>query len=124
VISSDWKTKPFEQPVTGAWDQSIPRSDLPKMLLGFLPRAVEENWFVYADGPDAHGNSTLHKYCSWTGDKIIEANFAIELDDGEFAERDTHFTTITWKSSNSLTEEEAKDTTKEVCNWCMDIKLP
>jgi hypothetical protein len=125
VISSNWKTNPFEQPVTGTWDQSIPREELPKILVGFLPGPMDDKWFVYADGPDAQGNGTLHMHRSWTGDKIIQANFAITLDgDGKFAERDAHFTSITWESSGGLTEAEAKDMAKEVCNWCMDVKLP
>ena len=127
VTSSDKTTKPFEKPATAAWDQPIPHSELPRLTLGFLPGAMEDKWFVYADGPDPQGNGILHMHRSWTGYKEIEATFRFELDeDGKSAEKDARFTTISWETSKKvvLEEEEAKNTAKEVCNWCMGIKLP
>jgi hypothetical protein len=129
VTATNWKTHPFEKPVTSNWNQLIPRGELPKLLNGFQPTAMEDKWFVYADGPDAQGNAILHMYRSWTGFKMAEVKLVIELDeDGEFAEKDPYFTEITWESDaeriKGQTEEQAKTMAKEVCNWCMDVELP
>jgi hypothetical protein len=129
VTANDWQTKSFEQAKTALWDQSIPYSELPKVLLGFQPKEMEDKWFVYTDGPDAQGNGAMHMHRSWTGHKIVEAKFLVKMtDDGKVKEEDVHFTDITWESSGSITnemnEERAKQTAKQVCNWCMDIKLP
>jgi hypothetical protein len=99
------------------------------LLNGFQPTAMEDKWFVYADGPDAQGNAILHMYRSWTGFKMAELKLVIELDEaGEFAEKDSYFTEITWESDTERmkgqTEEKAKTMVKEVCKWCMDIQLP
>lgn len=129
VTAENWKTHPFEKPVTAKWNQSIPRAELPKLLHGFQPTAMEDKWFVYADGPDTQGNAILHMYRSWTGFKMAEVKLVIELDeDGKLAEKDAFFTEITWESDperlREKTEEEAKTMVKEVCNWCMDVQLP
>jgi hypothetical protein len=121
---------PFQKPVTSIWDQVIPRNDLPKLLNGFVPTAMEDKWFVYAEGPDAQGNALLHMHRSWTGYKMAEVKLAIELDkDGKFAERDAHFTEVTWETDDDRyrggqTEGGAKSMVVEVCNWCLGAKLP
>jgi hypothetical protein len=129
VTAKDWKTHPFKKPVTSKWDQSIPRTELPKLLNGFQPTAMEDKWFVYADGPDAQGNAILHMYRSWTGFKVVELKLVVELNkDGEIGENDPYFTEITWESEakriNGQREENAKTTAKGVCNWCMNVRFP
>ncbi|KAF2492569.1 hypothetical protein BU16DRAFT_563881 [Lophium mytilinum] len=130
VTNSEWKqTHPFEKPVTSKWNQPIPRAMLPKLLNGFQPSAMEDKWFVYADGPDAEGNAVLHMHRSWTGFKIVEAKFVIQLDeDGGLKEEDACFTEIVWESDSERirghTDEKAKETVKGVCNWCMGVQLP
>lgn len=128
ATASDFETKPFELPVTASWDQEIPYSELPKLLLGVLPREMEDRWFIYADGPDAQGNGAIHMYRSWTGYKNFEAKVLMKMDDDGEVKEDIHFTEITWESDSSrldgMTEEGAKEMAKAVCNSCMDIKLP
>ena len=128
VVASDWQTKPFEQPMTASWDQSIPSSELPKLLLGFLPGAMEDKWFVYTDEPDAQGHGAVHLHRSWTGYKNIEAKFLVKMDGDGKVEGEAKFTEITWETTQSIvaemTEEKAKQVVKDVCNWCMDIQLP
>lgn len=125
-----WKKDPFEQQATASWDQAIPSSVLPKLLLGFHPEAMEDKWFVYTDRPDAGGTGAIHLHRSWTGFKIVEAKFVVKIDGiGAFrADEDAQFTEITWESSSSRwgdpSEENAKQTVKNVCGWCMDVKLP
>ena len=129
TTASDWQNTSFEQPMTAVWDPLVPYSELPKLLLGFKPRAMEDKWFVYTDGPDAQGNSVIHMHRSWTGYKNIEARFLVKKDDdGNVMEEDAYFTEIMWESSNAkvqgLTEDTAKERAKEVFKWCMDVRLP
>jgi hypothetical protein len=128
VQSPEWKTSGFETPVTSTWNIQIPRTELPKLINGFLPREMEDKWFVYADGPDAEGNAVVHMFRSWTGHKMAELKIKVPLDDdGEFIEEDSKITEITWESSEerhkSQTEEGAKAMARQVCNWVLDVKL-
>ncbi|KAJ9610456.1 hypothetical protein H2200_005233 [Cladophialophora chaetospira] len=124
VTSKDQKTKPIEKPATAAWDQLIPHPEIPKLLLGFQPRAMEDKWFVYTDGPDAQGNGVVHMFRSWTGMKMIEARFTVRLDDdGEVAKQDARFTELVWETAHGLTEDEAVDMARGVCEWCMGMRM-
>ena len=129
TTATDWNTKPFQQPVTASWDQPIPYPELSNLLLGVLPRDMDDRWFIYVDGADAQGNGVLHMYRSWTGFKNFEAKFVMMMDgNGEVRREDGRFTEITWESDrsrlNGVTEEDAKEMVKGVCNSIMDINLP
>lgn len=100
VQSPEWKTSSFETPVTSTWNISIPRTEVPKLINGFLPRAMEDKWVVYADGPDAQGNAVVHMFRSWTRHKMAELKIKVPLDeDGEFMEEDLEITEIMWESN-------------------------
>jgi hypothetical protein len=128
ATAGDRQTEPFQKPVTSTWDQVIQRDDLPNILNGFVPEAMEDKWFIYAEGPDEQGNALLHMYRSWTGYKAAEVKLAIDLDkDGKFAQRDAHFTAVTWEADNvrhvGQTEGKAKSMVVQVCNWCLGAKI-
>ena len=123
VTSAGRKLKPFDKPATATWDQVIPQLELPKLLLGFQPRAMEGKWVVYVDGPDAQGKGIVHMHRSWTGMKMFEARFSGQVDEDGKAVEDARFTEITWESSHGVVEEKAKQWTREVCGWCMDMKM-
>jgi hypothetical protein len=126
--SPEWETSAFETPVTSTWNIRIPRTELPKLINGFVPRAMEDKWFVYADGPDAQGNAVVHMFRSWTRHKMAELKIKVPLDeDGEFMEEDSKITGIMWESNQerrtNQTEEGAKAMAREVCNWVLDVNL-
>ena len=129
ATASDFGTKPFQLPVTASWDQELPYSELSKLLLGALPSDMDDRWFIYADGPDAHGNGVIHMYRSWTGFKNFEAKFLVTVDEnGKVKEEGGRFTEITWESDssrlNGIAEDGAKEMVKGVCNSLMEIELP
>lgn len=136
TTSSDWKTKPFQTPMAAAWDRSIPRSELRKLLQGFKPDAMEDKWFVYADGPDEQrGDVVVHMHRSWTGYKMVELRLEVEKEldggveekegEGEAeAEEGCGITEITWEAANGVTEEEAREIAKGVCVWCLGARIP
>jgi len=70
VGGSEWKTAPFQKPIVSAWNTAIPHTELKKLLNGFRLQAMEDKWFVYADGPDAQGDAVVHMplcICSTSG---------------------------------------------------------
>jgi len=118
----------FLTPVVSTWDVPIPHAEFSKLINGFRPRAMEDKWLVYADGPDAQGNAFVYMARSWTGHKMAELKIKVPVDeDGEFAEEDSKITEITWESNperrKNQTEEGAKAMAREVCNWVLDVKL-
>ena len=122
--------KPFSKPVTAAWHLSVPPTEVSKLLNGFQPQEMEDKWFVYADGPDAQGNATIYMHRSWTGYKVVEAKFVVDLDEqGNVKENDVgaRITEITWETDEEKVrgqdEDEAKDRFKGVCNWCLGVNL-
>jgi hypothetical protein len=128
VGAPKWAPKPFQKPVTSLWDKSIPHAALAKLLNGFQPRAMEDKWLVYADGPDARGNAVVHMHRSWTSLKIAELKIQVPLDDdGKFKEEDSKITEITWESDHEIfrdpNEELAKSIAAEVCDWVLDVQL-
>jgi len=124
------KTEPFEIPITSTWDQIIPWAEVPKLLNGFRPMAMEDKWYVYAEGPDARGHAIVHLSRSWTGYKIADVKLAMPLNGkgGVVADADARFTEITWESSparhNNQTERGLKEMVVNVFRWCMDVSLP
>jgi hypothetical protein len=128
VLSSARETSRFETPVTSTCNIPIPHTDLPKLINGFVPREMEDKWFIYADGPDTQGIAVVHMFRSWTGYKMAELKIKAPLDeDGEFVEEDSKITEITWESNQERyrgqTEEAAEVMVREVCNWVLDVKL-
>ena len=129
VTASDRKTKkPMEKPITSPWDQTVPRAEVPKLLNGFRPQEMEDKWFVYTDGPDAHGRATMHLCRSWTGHKMAEVEIHIPLsNDGGLLDEPSQFTQIVWESSEDHrrdpSEQDTKDMVLEVCRWCMDVSF-
>jgi hypothetical protein len=109
-----------------SWDHVIPRGELPKLLNGVTPRQMEDKWFVYADGPDAHGNATLHIHRSWTGYKMVEAKLVMEVNEnGEVVDTDARFTELTWETNRERYNGnmDAPDTVLNVAEWCMGCQI-
>jgi hypothetical protein len=129
VKGNDWgEPSSFQIPVTSAWNVLIPHTELSKLINGFQPRAMEDKWFVYADGPDIRGNAVVHMFRSWTGHKMAELKIHVPLDEnGKVTEENSKITEITWESDperhRNQTEEGAKTMAREVCNWVLDAKL-
>lgn len=121
--------KPFSQPESATWHQPIPEKGFLRLLLGFQPRAMEDKWFVYTEGPDAKGKGVMHMHRSWTGYESVAAEFALEMkNDEEMYADKAAFTRVTWEMDQSrlkgFDEEQAKETVREVLRWVMQIELP
>ncbi|MCJ1434120.1 hypothetical protein MMC27_003486 [Xylographa pallens] len=130
VTAADWKTSPFHDPITSAWTVRLEPSQLAKLLDGFLPREMEDKWFVFADGPDPEGHVYMHFYRSWTGIKVAEVDIEIgDSSGGDGLHCAAHMTSVTWEASQEVTcgrqdERSAKRTVREVCRWVMGVELP
>lgn len=126
VLGAD--SKPFLKPESASWDASISPADLPRVLDGFRPQAMEDKWSIYADAPDAQGAAAVHMHRSWTGYKLIELRIAVALsDDGEVRDEDARVTGITWETDRSVfrgaSEQKMKEMAAEVCAWVLDVEL-
>lgn len=129
VDPGEWEVKSFRQPASTRWKASVPAGQVAQLLNGFCPAGAEEKWFVYSDGPDAAGHAAVHMHRSWGGEKMLELRLRLRLDDaGEpLAGSDARVREIVWESDPDTwrwaSEEFAKATATEVCDWVMDVKL-
>ncbi|KAH8907366.1 hypothetical protein BR93DRAFT_928204 [Coniochaeta sp. PMI_546] len=128
VEPEEWELKPFKKPVSTKWKGSVPANQVHQLLNGFCPTVMEEKWFVYSDGPDTAGNAAIHMHRSWCGVKMVELRIRVRLDDdGELEDADARIREIVWESDPTVwrwaSEEFAKATATEVCDWVLDVKL-
>ncbi|QIW95934.1 hypothetical protein AMS68_001452 [Peltaster fructicola] len=126
VPSTDMLEATIKEPITEAWEQTIPAKDIPKLLLGYQAQAMEDKWMIYADGPDAEGRCDIHMLRSWTGHKMVTAQFVVKVDqEGAIANEDAHFTAITREVHWSpWSHADAVEQTLEVFRWVMGVELP
>jgi hypothetical protein len=122
IQPSERRVQPFQKPLTSPWDIKVPVTDLNKLLNGFIPRQMEDKWFMYADGPDAEGCAMLHMFRSWTGAKMVELEIRLAVEeDGDVI--DATITRMVWESAQIENEERAKYFAKEASNWVLGVKL-
>ncbi|KAB5586208.1 hypothetical protein GE09DRAFT_1210783 [Coniochaeta sp. 2T2.1] len=126
----EWEVKSFKKPASTKWKGvTVPASQVVQLLNGFYPSVMEEKWFVYSSGPDQAGNAAVHMHRSWGGEKMVELRLRVKVDgQGRLAEgADAKVREIVWESDPNLwrwaSEEYAKATATEVCDWVMDVKL-
>ena len=129
VTASDWKIKPFRRATTATWNVDVKPSDLSILLNGFLPRAMEDKWFIYADEPDSSGHAHLHFFRSWTGIKIAEIVLQTRKVDGKTTDGESaQITDILWEldEENVMVQDEqdVKRMVREVCRWVLNVELP
>ena len=66
----DWKTKPMpEKHETFVLSRSFSEEEMDTLRRGNIPRAMEDKWFWYMEGP------TLWAHRSWTGHCIYRIDF-------------------------------------------------
>jgi hypothetical protein len=111
-----------------AWSVPIAADKLVRLLNGFYPNAMEDKWFIYADGPDVDGDIALHMHRSWTGDEKIKLDIRTVGDSKEESEAwKAEITAVTWETDETKTkwpsEEMAKFQALEGCNWVLGVKL-
>jgi hypothetical protein len=132
IEPQEWELKPFKKPASAKWKGSVPAGQVAQLLNGFCPSHAEEKWFVYSDGPDGAGNAAVHMHRSWGGEKMVELRLRVRQLGGSdggalLADGDTRIREIVWESDPNLwrwaSEEFAKGTAAEVCDWVMDVKL-
>ncbi|KAH8802687.1 hypothetical protein F5884DRAFT_478618 [Xylogone sp. PMI_703] len=125
VKGTDWQRKNFQKPVTSSWNLKLKPSLLPKLRMGFLPRDMDDKWFVYSEEPEK-GKITVHFHRSWTGLKIAE----IEIEhDGTEDRKDAEasITKLVWESSEDVMrnpgEKMVKDQVETVCRYILKADL-
>lgn len=105
---------PIENPATAEWDVSLTYAEYTKLLKGFTPRDMDDKWVIFADLPDASGNTTIRFARSWTGREQI----SVYLIAGDPSRTDVDtwakIVTIMWEKRDEpgaflSTEEEAKE---------------
>ena len=70
VCRNDWKTEPMpEQHETFMLSRSFSDEEMDTLRCGHIPRAMEDKWFWYMEGP------TLWAHRSWTGFCVYRIDF-------------------------------------------------
>jgi hypothetical protein len=125
VVASDMRTTPFPaSPLvrTIAWNVFLTPEQAYSLVMGFLPREMEDKWFIYSEGPDNSGKLKVHFHRSWTGMKIAELFVLIDLK-GEGAGK---IVGIKWDGSdqtNGLDQEEVKYMVSTACAFVLEVDL-
>lgn len=124
ATANTWNVEPFEQPQTAEWDQPIAKKDVLDLLMGFIPSAMEDKWFIYTEGPDDQGRGITHMHRSWTGQKCFELNFSLDRHhEKDGWKEDPRFVKITWAADVYAGEQDAKKTAADLCRWCLNMQL-
>ncbi|KAF1966694.1 hypothetical protein BU23DRAFT_559973 [Bimuria novae-zelandiae CBS 107.79] len=125
VLASDMRTTPFPAShfvQTVAWNVFLTPEQAYSLVMGFQPTAMEDKWFIYAEGPDHSGKLKVHFHRSWTGMKIAELFILIDLK-GEGAGK---IVGIKWNRSeqtNGLEQDEAKYMVSTACAFVLGVHL-
>ena len=61
------------------WNVYLPPLHAHSLYLGYVPRDMDDKWFIYSQGPDALGKLKVHFHRSWTGVKIVEVFVVIDV---------------------------------------------
>jgi hypothetical protein len=70
ATATDWKTLPLpDRHVTLPVDFSLDAAESARVRQGFIPRQMEDKWFLYCEG------DTLYLHRGWTGFCIAEVRF-------------------------------------------------
>ena len=132
AVRNDWTVHPIVEPKTADWDVPLNEGMLERLLLGFVPTAMEEKWFVYADGQgldSADGELTLHFVRSWGCNEVARVKTVRErgddVTDGMPAARFTGITwdQKTWKNGN-VNGRQTKEMVRDLCRLVMFVELP
>ncbi|KAJ4299769.1 hypothetical protein N0V90_005015 [Kalmusia sp. IMI 367209] len=125
VLASDMRTTPFPaSPLvqTVPWNVFLTPNQAYSLVMGFIPKDMEDKWFIYAEGPDRSGKLKVHFHRSWTGMKIAELFVLIDLK-GEGAGK---IVGIKWNGSdqtNGLEQEEVKYMISTACLFVLGVDL-
>jgi hypothetical protein len=112
---SDWKTSPWPETRTLPFELVLDRDRARRLLLGVVPREMEDKWFVHRDG--AH----LLFHRSWTGYLVFRLNVD-ELGDGRVLFGDP---LVNDNSDQYMgDDEDAIDTLTGVIDWLSRRGLP
>lgn len=125
VLASDMRTHPFPASPfvrTVAWNVFLTPEQAYSLVVGSRPVATDDQWFVYAEGPDHSGKCKVHFHRSWTGTKIAELFLLIDLK-GEGAGK---IVGIKWNGSeqtNGMEQDEVKYMVSTACAFVMGVNL-
>ena len=116
--------KPLENPATAQWNISFKHADYIKMLKGFQPQDMDDRWVCRADTPDAHGNTVVHAYRSWTMDEIFALTIIAGNPDQIEGDDWGKITSIAWRQRpGEVSEEEVKEIAVRICKNILHCDL-
>ncbi|PHH83231.1 hypothetical protein CDD82_2842 [Ophiocordyceps australis] len=124
--ASHWEHTHIQLPLTAPWDAEIPPSNVPRLLNGFIPRDMDDKWFIYAEDVDAQGD-VLVRFCrSWTGIERLVLKVRVELDDkgGVNEDAGAKVTQMTWDGGEWNPGEDAvKEMAIQACEYILECEL-
>lgn len=75
ATADSWETEPMpDENVVLKTDIILPNEAMELVLMGHIPEAMEDHWFMYCD------DKTIRYYRSWTGLCVFVANYTQEAD--------------------------------------------
>ena len=69
-----WKRQPFQEGVAIAYSPSLSRQEFERVRAGFVPREMEDKWFIYYEAP------FLFFHRSWTGQPVYRVKLVARSD--------------------------------------------
>ena len=79
ATANSWKRQPFGEGVPLRCSLTLSREELERVQAGFVPREMEDKWFIYYEAPYLY----LHR--SWTGQPVYRVKL-VARNDGAFVE--------------------------------------
>ena len=79
------KKEDFKLPHTIPWVLALSPAQLGRLLHGITPRAMEDKWFIFADGPYANRSAKINFHRSWTGQKVAQLMLELSWGDDDAA---------------------------------------
>jgi len=123
VVPTAFPTRSFAgTPTVRSWNVFLLPLQIFSLYLGFLPRCVTDEWFIYSEGPDRNGKLKIHFHQSWTGMKLAELFVVMDVK-GEGAGK---LLGIKWSNSyetNYMDEEEVKYMIGACCRRNLGVEL-
>lgn len=129
-----WNIREFIKPTTTPWPLSIPHDDLQRLIKGYHAVDMDQKWIFLTLGPDEESIYTVKMIRSWSGCPMMAMKIRAELgEDGQpRTDREAQVFELVWETEQSVwpmddffgSDDKAKEWTREICSWVMEIKLP
>lgn len=129
-----WKVREFVKPTATPWLVTIRHDVLQRLILGYFAMDMDQKWIFLTLGPDEEGIYTVRMLRSWTGRPMMSMKIKAELDEQNepISGRNAQIFELEWETEEEIwpledflpNKEKAKEWTREICQWVMEIDLP